>query len=359
MYKLLLFIFTVFLFSCKSKNETIKPSESAISESIYASGLLKSENQYQVFAPVSGIINQIFVKEGDPIKKNGAILSIANETQQLNKENAALAAKFADVEANKGKLNEAKLFVAFSKNKWENDSSLFVRQTALWKQNVGTKLDLEQRDLVSQNSKNTYYSAINKFNDLKRQLDFSSAQAKNNLQLSNKLANDYIVKSKIEGTVFALPLKAGEIVGPQIPIAIIGNPKMFILELQVDENDILKIKKGLKVLVTLDSYKGQVFEALVTRLNPLMNERSKTFLVEAEFVHSPKTLYPNSSFEANIVIQTKKRALLIPRNYLYKDQKVIKSNGDTVVVKLGLKDYQKVEILSGISAADEIVKPLE
>ena len=359
MYKPLFFIFFVFFISCKSNNDKISPREAAISESIYASGILKSENQYQVFAPVSGIINQIFVSEGDTIKMNGSILSISNETQQLSKENAALAAKFSDVDANKGKLNEAKLFVEFSKNKMKIDSSLFVRQTALWKQNVGTKVELEQRDLAFQNSKNTYYSAIVKYNDLKRQLDFSSAQAKNNLQISSKLANDYIVKSKINGTVYTIPLKVGEIISPQTPIAIIGDAKKFILEMQVDEYDILKVQKGLTVLVTMDSYKGQVFEALVTRLNPLMNERSKTFLVEAEFVNPPKKLYPNTSFEANIVIQSKKKALLIPRNYLYKDSSVIKSNGDTVKVITGLKDYQKVEIISGISASDEIVKPIE
>jgi HlyD family secretion protein len=359
MYKQLFLIFFIFFLSCKSKNEKINPSEAAISESIYASGVLKSENQYQVFAPVSGIINQIFVSEGDTIKKNGSILSIANETQQLSKDNALLAAKFSDVDANRGKLNEAQLFVEFSKNKMKNDSSLYVRQTALWKQNVGTKVELEQRELVFQSSKNTYYSAIVKYKDLKRQLDFSSAQAKNNLQISNKLANDFIVKSKIDGTVYAIPLKIGEIVSPQTPIATIGDAKKFILEMQVDEYDILKIQKGLTVLVTMDSYKGQVFEALVTRLNPLMNERSKTFLVEAEFLKPPKMLYPNTSFEANIVIQSKKKALLIPRNYLFKDNSVIKSNGDTVKVIIGLKDYQKVEIISGISAADEIVKPLE
>jgi hypothetical protein len=37
---------------------------------------------------------------------------------------------------------------------------------------------------------------------------------------------------------------------------------------------------------------------------------------------------------------------------------VIKSNGDTVQVKTGLKDYRKVEILSGITPDDELIKPV-
>jgi multidrug efflux pump subunit AcrA (membrane-fusion protein) len=129
--------------------------------------------------------------------------------------------------------------------------------------------------------------------------------------------------------------------------------------MQVDEYDILKIKKGQSVIVTLDSYKGQTFEAKVTKINPLMNERSKTFIVESEFVKAPELLYPNTSFEANVVLFSREKALLIPRSCLIRDSLVIKSNGDTIKVKTGLKDYQKIEILSGITAADELLIPKE
>ena len=45
-------IFFSFIISCKSKVEKIKPSIESISESIYASGIIKSKNQYQAFATV-------------------------------------------------------------------------------------------------------------------------------------------------------------------------------------------------------------------------------------------------------------------------------------------------------------------
>jgi multidrug efflux pump subunit AcrA (membrane-fusion protein) len=138
---------------------------------------------------------------------------------------------------------------------------------------------------------------------------------------------------------------------------VIGDAKKFILEMKVDEYDILKIKKEQSVKVMMDSYKGKVFEARVTKIYPIMNERNKTFIVEAEFINQPEVLYPNISFEANIVLATKTKAILIPRNYILNDSIVIKSNGDKVLVKTGLKDYQKIEILSGITAADELIDP--
>lgn len=87
-----------------------------------------------------------------------------------------------------------------------------------------------------------------------------------------------------------------------------------------------------------------------------MNERSKTFLVEAEFVSQPNILYPNITFEASIIINTKKNAILIPRNYLLNDSIVMKANGEKIIVKTGLKDFQKIEILSGLKETDEISK---
>jgi HlyD family secretion protein len=304
----LLIILTFILFSCKSKKETIHPTVESISESIYASGLLKSKDQYQAYAKANGIVEAIFVTEGDSVKKEQPILSISNETQKLIKDNAMLSSAFADFNANQGKLNEAKLSLELAKNKMQNDSLNYFRQSALWQQQIGTKAELEQRELWYQNSKSNYYSSKVQYEDLKRQLIFSSSQAKKNLSIATKQAGDFTLKSEINGIVYNIPISKGEIVSAQTPLAVIGDAKYFILEMQVDEYDILKIRKGLTVLVTMDSYKGSVFEAVVTKINPIMNERSKTILVEAEFKHPPPILYPNISFEANIIVQTKKMA---------------------------------------------------
>jgi HlyD family secretion protein len=359
MKKLFFIIVITVFFACKTKTEKTKPITAPISESIYATGIIKSDKQYQAFATVNGIIETVYVSEGDSVKIGTPILSISNETQKLSKENAELAANFSDFNLNQGKLNEAKMLVDLSHNKMKNDSALYFRQKALWQQQVGSKVELEQKELAYQNSKTTYYSSVVKHDDLKRQLNFTSSQSQKNLQISSKQENEFTLKSEINGVVYNLFKSKGELVGLQTPLAVIGDRKKFILEMQVDEYDIFKIRNGLPVLVTLDSYKGQVFEAGVTKTYPLMNERSKTFLVEAEFSKAPEKLYPNITFEANIVLANKEKTLLIPRNYLLNDSIVVKANGDKVVVKTGLKDYQQIEIISGITSEDELIKPTE
>ncbi len=359
MYKFSWILLALFLFSCKTKKETIKPSVENISSSIYASGILKSKNQYEVFGTVNGIIAEVFITEGDMVKKGTPLFAIENETQKLNKENAQLAANFSDSYANESKLNDAKLAIDYARNKMKNDSLLYVRQQSLWQQQIGTKIDLEQKELQYQNSKTTYNSSIFKLQDLKRQIDFNSDQSKKNLLISKNLQNDFTIKSEIAGKVYLVNKKKGEITNTQSSLAVIGDDNNFTLEMQVDEFDILKIRKGLPVLVNLESFPGKVFDAIVTKINPLMNERSKTFMVEAEFINTPEKLYANISFEASIVLETKEKALLIPRNYLINDSTVLKANGEKQIIKTGLKDYNKIEILSGLTSTDELLKPIK
>ncbi len=109
--------------------------------------------------------------------------------------------------------------------------------------------------------------------------------------------------------------------------------------------------------MSLDSYKGEVFVAEVSKIYPIMNERSKTFLVEAKFSNAPKKLFPFMNFEANIILQTKDKALLVPRNYLIGDSLIMVKGGEKRKVKIGLKDFQQAEILQGLTKTDELVKP--
>ncbi len=180
---------------------------------------------------------------------------------------------------------------------------------------------------------------------------------KNNLRISNALAGDYIVKADADGKVYKILKEKGEFVNTLNPVAILGDASDFILEMKVDEFDIVRLQEGQKVLFTMDSYKGQVFEAIVTKIEPLMNEQSRSFTVNAKFISKPAILYPNLSVEANIVINTKEKALTIPRNYLIGDSVVLVNQNEKRRVTIGLRDYQKVEILNGLSASDVIYKP--
>lgn len=351
------FTIAVFIAGCSSKRESVQPIRTAISESVYAYGIVKSKNQYEAFATVNGRVGEVLVTEGDVVKRGQPILRLVNVASQLNAENAQLAAEFADVKRHTERLNELKINIELARSKMSNDSLLLVRQQNLWKQNIGSLVEVEQRELAYRNSVTTLRAAELRYSDTKRQLILADQQSKKNLQITASAASDYTIVSEMDGLVYRLIKKKGELVTTQSPVAVIGEADHFMLELQVDEYDIARIARGQQVIVRMDSYPDSVYEAVILRVDPLMNERSKSFTVEAEFVNRPATLYPNLTVEANIILLAKANALTIPRVYLVNDSTVIFNDGSPRRVVIGLKDYQRVEIISGLDTSDLILRP--
>ena len=358
--KPLIVIFAVtMLMGCSKKQESTVVGTENITESVYASGSIRSKNQYNVYATVAGIVSQIINDEGALVKKGDPILTITNTASEYSAETAKLAAQLSDLSQNKEKLNELLVNLELAKTKLKNDSLLYAKQKNLWNENIGTRNDLDQRELLYKSSKAAYDAALLRYRDTKKSLEFSAKQAQNNYKISSAQQSDFTIKSNVDGKVYAVYKKVGEMVTQQQALAVVGESNNFYLELNIDEYDITKIKLGQKVLITLDSYKGQIFEGTVTKINDLMDEKSRTFKIEAEFTKRPELLYPNTNVEANILINTKQNVLTIPRNYLMNDSLVIVNKTEKRLVKTGLKDYEKVEILSGLKQGDTIYKPVK
>ncbi len=355
-----LFCFTLLIMaSCQSSDSEISyPKRQTITESVYASGLVKAKDQYEAYALATGPIQELFVSEGDTIKIGVPILQIANDSERLRRENAQLNQNFSNEQSNQNRVRELELGIALAKSTYLNDSLLFIRQQSLWSQGIGTRVELEQRELKFKSSKTTYESNLLKYSDLKREIEFNSKSAGKNLAISRVVEDEYLLKSKLDGIVYALLKEKGEMVSPQTPLAILGRPGEFILELQVDEYDITKVEKNQRVIVTLDSFKGEVFEASVSKIHPIMDSKTKTFTVEALFTQAPPRLYPNLSLEANIVTRVRENSLVIPRKLVFLENRVISSELDTLEIKLGLKTYEYVEVLEGIDEKTGLILPI-
>lgn len=342
--------------SCTSKTETITPVKSNITESIYAAGIVKSENQYEVFSLINGKIETVFVNAGDTVSKGTPLFQLVNTGAKLSTDNALASAFANDYKRNQAKLADAKNAIDLAKKKLTNDSLLHVRQQQLWQQNIGSKVEMEQKEFNYENAKMNLKKAKIALEDVDRQLKLASDQSKNNLKISQSFEKDLLIRSEIDGLVYRLMAKQGEPATALSPLAVVGE-KSFLIEFNVDELDIVRIREGQKVLISMDSYKDQVFEAKVSFIHPMMDERTGTFRVEALFTKAPEVLYPNLSLEVNIIVSEKKNVLTIPASYLINDSQVMLADGSVKDVQIGLKDYSTVEILSGIDENTKIKIP--
>ena len=124
----------------------------------------------------------------------------------------------------------------------------------------------------------------------------------------------------------------------------------------VDEVDIARVRNGHLVLVRLDAYSDEIFEARVARIFPSKNLQTQTFKVEATFTTQPSILYSGLAGEANIIISSKENALTVPIEYVVRGNRVVTAEGELEVVT-GLRNLEVIEILAGIDTATLLFKP--
>jgi len=286
------------------------------------------------------------------------LFKIKNTANDLNIKNARLNYDLAksNYDGNANLLKEIEEQLSIAQLKLENDSLLYTKQQRLWKKGVGAENTLQNLKLTYEVSQREVESLTNQYKRTKIELNNQLKISKNQIDRAVVSKQDFIVKSQMDGIVFEVKKEVGEAVMPQEPLAVIGSENSFKIDLLIDEEDIAKIQIGQKVIIRLEAYEGQVFEAKITKIAPKMDSRTQTFLVESQFVTLPKRLYMGLSGEANVIISEKANTLLIPKEYLINGNKVMTPDGE-VEVKVGLESLEQIEVLSPIDTSSRLIKP--
>ena len=345
-------LFTI-IFSCNNSSETIKLVQTDIVESVYASAKIKSFNQYSQRFSVGGKLLNYLATEGDVVKAGQPIAQLENTTPELSLQNAEMA--FQISKDNESILRDIKLQFQTAQKICNLDSINYIRQQRLFSNGIGTLNQLESFKLKFETAKNNVSSISEKLKSQSSIYKYSKAQAQNNIEIARKNTKDFTVNSFIDGKIYVLPYKIGEMVLPQQEFAVIGDAKQFLLEMEIDEADISKINLGQLVIVKLEAYK-ETLKAKISKIYPSLDPKTQSFKIEAIFAENTPKLYPGLTAEANIITNTKKQANVIPLTFLI-DNKYVKTKDGNIEVQTGLRNFSQIEILSGIDANTVLIKP--
>lgn len=170
-----------------------------------------------------------------------------------------------------------------------------------------------------------------------------------------------LIKAPIAGIVTSFTGVEGSMVAPSSPVAVIENLDNLEITISVIERYSTLISEGNKVIVTFDAIPGETFTATITSLSPTIDSRTRTRTVKARLdVPEPRVIsgmYAN----LNVIINTKDNVIVVPYSalstsndvtscYTVRDGKAVKT-----IVTTGIRESDKVEILSGLKAGDVLV----
>jgi len=345
--------------SCKHET-TIHPQRKNIVETVYASGKIIAENEYNLYALSNGTVIKKLVKEGDTVTRGQTIYVIKNDAPAAKLD--AARSNFENAQSNVSDqsrvLKDLKLTMQSAKTRYINDSLQYVRLKKLMDQDIGTQNNLDNAYttfLISENQKKSaeekYYSTLN-------DLHVTYQNAKSQLAGAKTDLDNYFIRSESNGRVYQALKEQGEAVKLNEPVALLGEANKRIIKLAVDQQDISRIKIGQEVLLKADITGNIIYKAAISKIYPLMNEVDQTFRVDAVFSDSTEQHYIHSSVEANIIIQKKNNALIIPRQaFTTTDSVQIKEDGKakTIAVKTGIHTLTDVEINEGLTESSVII----
>ena len=234
------------LFSCGKKTNETKPILKDITETVFASGSLEPENKYNLIAQSEGYIIDLKFNNNDEVKAGQLLAIIDNKTNAINASSTEnLTGIAAQNASNEGPtLKQALANLQLLKDRSEQDSLQYSRYQKLFQSNSVSKLELENVKLAFENSKTNYLNAGQNYKLLKQQTEQQLIIQRSQRDVNGVSNDNNEVKAILAGKVYKKVKDVGEYVRRGDVIAIIGNAGEMYAKLNIDENNISKIKVG-------------------------------------------------------------------------------------------------------------------
>jgi len=327
-------------------------------DKVMATGKINPREEIEIKPNMSGIIEKIYVKEGDKVSA-GQLIATLRIVPQVSDVNAAMQ------QASSGNIG-----VSNASTNLANQQQQFAMQQKLYQQGVISR----QEYLTAQQN---LYTAQQNLKNAKQQLVTAQKQlqiAKTGVTPELQSMATTQIRSKANGTVLEVPVKVGSQVieansfNAGTTICSIADLNSLIFEGEIDEAQAGKIKEGMDMNIIIGALQNKNFPGKVTMIAPKGKDENGTikFPIEGD-VFNPNNEYIRAGFSANgeIVLSTQKNALLLDESLVQYDKvkgqdkpfvEVKQPNGSfkKTYVKLGASDGINVQILSGIDKNAEV-----
>lgn len=297
-----------------------QPIRQDITQTLQASGVVDAKDKALLRFAAGGKLVYLGAKEGDVVKKWQTIATI--DARDLQK-------------------------------RLEKSLNTYSQQRNSWDQTVD---DSKDRTLATKEVRTVNTSQLT-LNNIVADVELAS------IGISNAT-----MTSPIAGVLVSAPTNLSGVTLSPTDTFVVVNPSTLIFRAEVDEADIAKVKVGQSVTLSLDAYQDRTIETFVSRIGYLSIGTSSgtAFIVEMPIPveNALDTYRLGMNGDSNIILSTQPNILTVPLSATKeRDSKFfvdIKTGPNTATereIKVGIQTDAVVEIISGLTQADQIVLP--
>ena len=374
----------------KDKGKSIEianVSSTTIVETVSATGKIQPEIQVKIASMVSGEIIELPIKEGQVVKKGDLLVKINPDlyTSGLNRTVANLAGSKAGLGQADASFNE-------SKSNYERNKTLF------------------EKGIISKSDWDKAVSTFEVAKAAKQSAYFNVKSATATVKEAQDNLGRTIIYAPADGTISVLNVELGErVLGTQqmagTEILRVANLNNMEVEVDVNENDIVKIKVGDEAKVAVDAYLKKQFKGVVTSISnsasttltadQVTNFKVKIRILKESYLdllegkpvtYSP--FRPGMTATVDIATKTRPNVLVVPissvvvktdttavkaikiedpnkpaeKKVTHKSDKKLEcvfvkvgNKAKIRIIKTGIQDDTNIEVLSGLKKGDVVI----
>tara|TARA_A100000164_G_scaffold68644_1_gene57235 strand:+ start:1135 stop:2283 length:1149 start_codon:yes stop_codon:yes gene_type:complete len=269
-------------------------------------GSVASRKNVLLTAESMGKIQNIYISEGQAVKKGQPLVSLNSEVVQNG------------IEEIKTQLNLATV--------------LFEKRSNLWSQNIGTEIQYLQ-------AKNNKESLIRRLKTLESQLKMST------------------IVAPFDGVVDKVVAKIGEFSQPGLPMVRLINPKSNYLKADIPESLLGKFSLGDRVQIYFPN-QNQNQSSVISSLGQVINDQNRTFELEIAMPEVEFVVRPNQVVILRLVDYSNDEAIVVPSKLIQTDNrgsfiyvlegKTEDKKASKAYVSTGYSFDDRTEIVSGL-----------
>lgn len=328
----------------------------------YATGTVRPEREYPIKTPVQGTLEQVLVDKGDAVRR-GQILAVVTDPQlkfRVDRAKAVLNEKkvLAD-EKNSPILSEfdtniraTEELVSIAKREVDRLTQMAATSAA-----SGVDLDRAVDQLKTRWARLESLKAQRQSRLLELQREVEVAQADYDMALWD--LNQQTLKSPIDGVVLDRPTSQGTRVAINDTLMRVADVTRdrLVMRASVDEEDVTHCRIGQTVKMSLYAFAGLALTGKVIRIYPEADPDRRTFEVDVRFDDPPDLLSAGMTGELAFILAEKHSARVLPATAVQNDRvyAVYQGRITELSAQVGLRSFERVEIVDGVSENDLIV----